>query len=287
MRIDLHTHSAASDGTDTPAALVRAAAEQGLHVVALTDHDTTAGWSEALDAAPRGLTVVRGMEMSCEGRGEDGSPVPVHLLAYLFDPDDGAFALERARLLAERTGRIRAMAERIAADHPRIDPDEVMAATGPSAGRPHLARALVRIGVVESIQQAFDGPLSTNSPYYVAKVDTPIERAVQMISDAGGVSVVAHARARMRGRILDLNHIRELASPRGDGSATLGGIEVFHADHAADDTRQLAELAEELDLIATGSSDYHGENKTLTLGEHTTDPDQYERLLSQATGLTA
>ncbi len=286
VRIDLHTHSAASDGTDTPAALVRAAAHQGLDVVALTDHDTTAGWSEAVAAAPSSLTVVRGMEMSCEGRGEDGSPVPVHLLAYLFDPDDSAFALERARLLAERTGRIRAMAERIAADHPRIDPDEVMAATGPSAGRPHLARALVGIGVVKSIAEAFDGPLATNSPYYVAKVDTPIERAVQMISDAGGVSVVAHARARMRGRILDLNQIRELAAPRPDGSPGLGGVEVFHADHAPEDTRQLGELAEELDLIMTGSSDYHGDNKTLGLGEHTTDPAQFERLLGQASGLT-
>jgi len=132
VRIDLHTHSAASDGTDSPAELVRAAAESGLDVVALTDHDTTAGWEQALDAAPRGLTVVRGMEMSCEGRGEDGSPVPVHLLAYLFDPEDSAFAEERARLLAERTARIRAMAERIAVDYPQFDPDAIMAATGMS-----------------------------------------------------------------------------------------------------------------------------------------------------------
>lgn len=286
MRIDLHTHSAASDGTDSPAELVRAASDHGLDVVALTDHDTTAGWAEALDAAPRGLVVVRGMEMSCEGRGEDGSPVPVHLLAYLFDPDDVAFAEERARLLAERTGRIRAMAERIAVDHPQFDPDAIMAATGPSAGRPHLARALVEIGVVASIAQAFEGPLSTQSPYYVAKVDTPIERAVEMISAAGGVSVVAHARARMRGRMLDLSQVRELAGPRPDGSAGLGGLEVFHADHTPEDTRHLAELAEELDLIATGSSDYHGGNKTLLLGEHTTDAEQYERLLGQSSGLT-
>lgn len=285
MLIDLHTHSSVSDGTDSPAQLVRAAAGAGLDVVALTDHDTTAGWSEAVEAAPESLTVVRGMEMSCEGRGEDGSPVPVHLLAYLFDPDNSAFALERDRLLAERSGRIRAMAELIAVDHPRIDPDDIMAATGPSAGRPHLARALVRIGVVGSIAEAFDGPLSTTGPYYVAKVDTPIERAVAMITAAGGVSVVAHARARMRGRILDLEQVRELAGPRPDGTRGLSGVEVFHADHAPDDVRELSALAEELDLIATGSSDYHGENKSLVLGEHTTDPVQYERLVSTATGL--
>ena len=286
VRIDLHTHSAASDGTDSPAELVRAAAESGLDVVALTDHDTTAGWEQALDAAPRGLTVVRGMEMSCEGRGEDGSPVPVHLLAYLFDPEDSAFAEERARLLAERTARIRAMAERIAVDYPQFDPDAIMAATGTAAGGPHLARALVDIGVVTSIAQAFEGPLSTRSPYYVDKVDTPIERAVEMISAAGGVSVVAHVRARMRGRILDLNQVRELAGRRPDGSAGLGGLEVFHADHAPEDIRPLAELAEELDLVVTGSSDYHGDNKTLSLGEHTTDVEQYERLLAQSSGLT-
>lgn len=280
MLIDLHTHSAASDGTDTPAELVRAAAERGLDVVALTDHDTTSGWAEAVEAAPLGLTVVRGMEMSCEGRGEDGRPVPVHLLAYLFDPKNGAFAAERERLRGERSGRLRAMAELIAVDHPSLDPDAVLAATGPSAGRPHLARALVELGVVGSIQEAFDGPLATASPYYVAKVDTPLERAVEMIAEAGGVSVLAHARARTRGRLLDLNQVRELV---GHG---LGGVEVFHADHNPDDTHVMAELADELNLIATGSSDYHGRNKTLSLGEYTTDPAQFRRLVEQATGVS-
>ncbi|MGA9870327.1 MAG: PHP domain-containing protein [Rhodococcus sp. (in: high G+C Gram-positive bacteria)] len=287
MLIDLHAHSAASDGTDSPAELVRAAAKSGLDVVAITDHDTTAGWDQAMDAAPAGLTVVRGMEMSCEGRGEDGSPVPVHLLAYLFDPLDAAFAAERIRLQGERTTRIRVMAEKMAVDYPQLDPDAILAAAGPSAGRPHLARALVDIGVVDSVGQAFESLLATSSPYYVAKADTPLDRAVAMVSSAGGVSVVAHARARMRGRILDLQQVRELAGRLPDGSPGLGGIEVHHADHTVDDARVLAELAEELDLIATGSSDYHGDNKTLRLGEHTTDPAHYERLCAQATGLMA
>ncbi|SNS88141.1 PHP domain-containing protein [Rhodococcoides kyotonense] len=280
MRIDLHTHSSASDGTDTPTELVHAAAAAGLDVVALTDHDTTSGWDEAVAAAPAGLTVVRGMEMSCEGRGEDGNPVAVHLLAYLFDPNDPAFAAERRRLRAERVARIRVMAERLAVDYPTIEPDAILAACGPSAGRPHLARALVDLGAVASVQAAFDGPLKTDSPYYVAKIDTPLERAVELIGAAGGVSVVAHARARLRGRLLDLDHIRELV---GHG---LGGLEVEHADHDASDTKILRELTEELDLIATGSSDYHGENKTLKLGEHTTAVDQYDRLVARSRATT-
>ncbi len=283
MRIDLHTHSSASDGTDTPAELVRAAHTAGLDVVALTDHDTTAGWDEALEAAPAGLTVVRGMEMSCTGRGEDGDPVPVHLLAYLFDPENEAFALERARLREERSTRIRRMAELLAVDYPSIDPEDILAGTGPSAGRPHLARALVDAGAAPSVQAAFDGPLSTKSQYYVPKVDTPLDRAVEMIAAAGGVSVLAHARARTRGRLLDLAQIRELVSLDPGG---LGGLEVDHADHNAEDARILRELAGELDLIVTGSSDYHGRNKELKLGQHMTSVDNYERLVSQASGLT-
>ena len=287
MRIDLHTHSSASDGTDTPAELVRAARAAGLDVVALTDHDTTAGWDEALEAAPAGLTVVRGMEMSCTGRGEDGNPVPVHLLAYLFDPENEAFALERARLRDERSTRIGRMAALLAVDYPSIDPEDILAGTGPSAGRPHLARALVDAGAVPSVQAAFDGPLRTGSQYYVAKVDTPLDRAVEMIAAAGGVSVIAHARARTRGRLLDLAQIRELVSLEPGGAGGLGGIEVDHADHNAEDARILRELAGELDLIVTGSSDYHGRNKELELGQHTTHVDDYDRLVSQASGLSA
>lgn len=276
MLIDLHTHSSVSDGTDSPSELVRAARDRGLDVVAITDHDTTAGWDEALSAAPSGLVVVPGMEMSCVGRGEDGDPVPVHLLAYLFDPNNEVFAGELERLRSERAERIRLMAQLLAADHPAIVPDEILAATGESAGRPHLARALVDAGIVGSVQEAFDSHLATDSPYYVAKIDTPLELAVEMIAAAGGVSVVAHARARSRGRLLDPTQIRELAT------LGLDGLEVFHADHNADDTRFMSDLADELGLIATGSSDYHGKNKVLELGEHTTEVDQYDRILAAA-----
>ncbi|MRH91160.1 PHP domain-containing protein [Nocardia sp. SYP-A9097] len=279
MRIDLHTHSTASDGTDTPAELIRNAAAAGLDVVALTDHDTTAGWAEAVEALPPGLTLVRGMEMSCVGDGEDGWPVPVHLLAYLFDPADDAFAQERERLRGERTVRLRAIAEHMAADGLPVDPDAVMASAGPSAGRPHLARALVEAGVVPTVDAAFLDLLAPHGRYYVEKADTPLQRAVEMVQAAGGVSVVAHARARKRGRLLALDHIRELAE------LGLSGLELDHPDHSAADRAVLAGLASELGLLTTGSSDYHGRNKTIQLGEFTTDPTQFEVLVGKSSGV--
>ncbi|MGI5216439.1 PHP domain-containing protein [Nocardia sp. CA-290969] len=279
MRIDLHTHTTASDGTDTPAELVRKAADAGLDVVAITDHDTTAGWADAEAARPAGLALVRGMEMSCVGRGVDGRPVSVHLLAYLFDPADPGFAAERERLRGERVQRLRAMAEQMAADGLPVDPDAVLASAGPAAGRPHLARALVEAGVVPSVEAAFGQLLAANGPYYVEKADTPLHRAVQMISEAGGVSVLAHGRARARGRLLDLAEIPALV-PLG-----LGGLEIDHPDHNDHDRVVLRDLAGEYGLLTTGSSDYHGANKTIELGTRTTDPVQFEKLAGRATGV--
>ncbi|MDV7089615.1 PHP domain-containing protein [Rhodococcus sp. IEGM 248] len=279
MLIDLHTHSTASDGTDSPADLVRAAGSAGLDIVAITDHDTTAGWAEAVAALPAGLALVRGMEMSCEGRGEDGRPVAVHLLAYLFDPAHAAFARERERLRNERMVRIRAMAELMMEDGLPIDADEVLAEAGPAAGRPHLARALMRAGVVGSVGEAFVDLLAPRGRYFVDKSDTPLDDAVQLVAEAGGVSVLAHGRARTRGRLLSLDHVRDLAG------AGLHGLEVHHPDHSADDARVLQELADELGLVVTGSSDYHGTNKAIRLGEFTTDTDEFDTLVSKASGV--
>jgi len=277
--IDLHTHSTASDGTDSPADLVRAAGAAGLDIVAITDHDTTAGWAEAVAALPAGLALVRGMEMSCEGRGEDGRPVAVHLLAYLFDPAHAAFARERERLRNERIVRIRAMAELMMEDGLPIDADEVLAEAGPAAGRPHRARALMRAGVVGSVGEAFVDLLAPRGRYFVDKSDTPLDDAVQLVAEAGGVSVLAHGRARTRGRLLSLDHVRDLAG------AGLHGLEVHHPDHSSDDTRVLQELADELGLVVTGSSDYHGTNKAIRLGEFTTDADEFDTLVSKASGV--
>ncbi|MEV6359689.1 PHP domain-containing protein [Nocardia asteroides] len=279
MRIDLHTHSTASDGTDSPAELVRRAAAAGLDVVAITDHDTTAGWAEAEAARPPGLMLVRGMEMSCQGMGEDGYPVPVHLLAYLFDPTDRGFAEERERLRAERVARVRAMAEKMVADGLPVDPDAVLAGAGPAAGRPHLARALVEAGVVDSVDAAFQDLLAPHGPYYAEKADTPLSRAVQLIAAAGGVSVIAHVRARKRGRLLALEEIRDLAA------LGLGGLEIDHPDHSDADRAVLTDLSAELGLLRTGSSDYHGSNKTIEIGACRTDPEQFEALIGKASGV--
>ncbi|MEU5841818.1 PHP domain-containing protein [Rhodococcus sp. NPDC047139] len=279
MRIDLHTHSTASDGTDGPARLVRAAARAGLDVVALTDHDTTSGWDEAAAALPPGLRLVRGMEMSCTGRGEDGAPVAVHLLAYLFDPQDPVFVAELERLRGERVSRIRAMGTRMAEDGLPIDVDAVLVQAGPAAGRPHLARALVEAGVVPTVSDAFTELLSPRGRYYVPKADTPLVDAVKLVTAAGGVPVVAHARARARGRLLALDQIEELAE------LGLGGVEADHPDHSEEDARTMKDLARGLGLIVTGSSDYHGDNKDVMLGRFTTAPEAYEALVDRASGV--
>jgi predicted metal-dependent phosphoesterase TrpH len=278
MRIDLHTHTTASDGTDGPAALVTNAARHGIDVLAITDHDTTAGWEQAANALPPGMTLVRGMEMSCIGHGERGYPVSVHLLAYLFDPEHPVLAQERARLRAERDARIRTMAAKMSADGLPIDVEAIIAESGPAVGRPHLARALVAAGIVDSVPEAFAHLLAANGPYYVRKADTWIDDAVGMIAAAGGVSVIAHARAKTRGSLIALSHIEKLV---GLG---LGGLEVHHPDHDGGDRALLARLARDHDLIVTGSSDYHGTNKSVGLGDHTTDPAQFERLVARATG---
>ena len=278
-RIDLHTHSTASDGTDSPAAVVAAAAAAGLDVVALTDHDTTGGWDAAAAALPAGTALVRGAEFSCVVPGPAGTAdIPVHLLGYLFDPAHPAIVAEQTRLRAERYERLRAMTARMAEAGFPVDVDTVLALLpeGASAGRPHLARALVGAGVVASVDEAFAKLLYTGSPYYVKKVDTPAATAVGMVRAAGGVAVFAHPLARRRGRVVDERAIAELAT------AGLAGLEVDHPDHAPDDRVLLRGLAAELDLVVTGSSDYHGTNKTTPIGAETTDPAQYEALLARA-----
>ncbi|QDQ97248.1 PHP domain-containing protein [Tomitella fengzijianii] len=289
MRIDLHAHTTASDGTTEPRALVAEAVTAGLDVVAITDHDTTAGWAAATEAeaalaAPRPLSLVRGMEWSCVARAEpagtekDGR-VSVHLLCYLFDPDDPAILAETARLRGERGRRLRVMAERMAADGLPVDADELFSDTEQVPGRPHLARVLVDHGVAESMQAAFAGPLSKDSPYYERKRDTPVEDAVRAVTAAGGVTVIAHPRARSRGALMDMAQIVELAE------SGLAGVEADHLDHDADDRAYLRDLATGAGLVVTGSSDFHGGNKTVRLGAELTAPDQYAALVERAFGV--
>ena len=283
MRIDLHTHSTVSDGTDTPAELVAAAAAVGLDVVALTDHDTTAGWAEALNALPAGLRLIRGAEFSCLAPDGGCGRVSVHLLGYLFDPASEMIISEAARLRDERRARLRAMADRMAADGFPVDPDAVVGDLPPEtpAGRPHLARALVAAGVVGNVEEAFHRYLGSGGPYYMGRADTDVATAVRMVCAAGGVPVLAHPAARRRGPVIAPEVIAALAA---DG---LAGVEVDHPDHTGEERAALRDLAAALGLLITGSSDYHGANKTVSLGQEMTDPQVLEQIEELAAGSRA
>ncbi|QGK68892.1 PHP domain-containing protein [Allosaccharopolyspora coralli] len=283
VAIDLHTHSTESDGTDTPTELVAAAAAAGLDVVALTDHDTTAGWAEA-ERAVRDqaghVRVVPGAELSCQCPDGQGRHITVHMLAYLFDPRSEALVAEQARLRAERRTRLRVMATRMADDGFPVDPDALMDALPEDSpgGRPHLARMLVQAGAAEDVNDAFARYLGNHGRYYLPRTDTPVFKAVDMIAEAGGVTVLAHPFATARGRTVSARTIAELAA------AGLSGVEIDHPDHDSDAREQLREIAGTLDLVPTGSSDYHGTNKTIPLGAETTDPESLDRLAQRATG---
>jgi 3',5'-nucleoside bisphosphate phosphatase len=280
VRIDLHAHTTASDGTDTPAELIATAVSTGLDVIGLTDHDTTAGWTEAVDVVPAGLRLIRGAEFSCTAPDGRGGRISVHLLGYLFDPASEVIVAEQARLRRERRVRLHTMAQLMAADGLPVDPDALLGdlPQHASAGRPHLARALVSAGAVGSIEEAFRRYLAPGGPYYTGRSDTDVSTAVRMVRCAGGVPVLAHALARRRGPVVSRDVIAEWAA---EG---LAGLEVDHPDHTSDDRAALRDLAATLDLLVTGSSDYHGTNKTACLGQETTAPEMLEWIEELAAG---
>ena len=275
MRIDLHTHSRASDGTQSPADLVRAAVDAGLDVLAITDHDTADGWAEAVTAAEQtGLTLLRGMEVSTRyaGRG-------VHLLAYLPDPTHAGLDAELGKILEGRDSRVPAMVERLQDRGIGVTLDDVRAAAGNAAatGRPHVADALVTLGVVADRDEAFVRYLDSGRPAYANRYAASLPDMIDLVRDAGGVSVIAHPWGRHQRSSLSEASLAELAE-RG-----LAGIEVDHQDHDAATRDELRAVARNLDLVATGSSDHHGAGKTdHDLGCNTTHPDQYARLLDLA-----
>ncbi|WP_345518962.1 PHP domain-containing protein [Nocardioides conyzicola] len=275
MRIDLHTHSRASDGTDTPAGLVRAAARAGLDVVAITDHDTADGWAEAAAAAEEvGITLVPGMEISTIHHGRS-----VHLLAYLPDPTSPALAAELTQVLAGRESRVPEMLDRLRRLGIDISADDVRAASHGAAatGRPHVADALVTLGVVGDRTEAFDRYLGAGRSAYVNRYAAPLEGTIRAVTEAGGVSVIAHPWGRGglgRPDEATLTHLHAVG---------LAGIEVDHQDHDAAARSRLRALARDIGLVATGSSDYHGDGKVdHDLGCNTTDPGEYERLMALA-----
>lgn len=275
MRIDLHTHSTASDGTDTPAELVAHAAAAGLDVVALTDHDTVGGHAEAVAALPEGLTLVRGAELSCRVGG-----VGLHMLAYLFDPAEPELARAREQVRDDRVPRARTMVRKLQELGVPVTWEQVARIAGDgSVGRPHVATALVELGVVDSVSDAFTPDwLGNGGRAYADKYELDPFEAVRLVKAAGGVTVFAHPLAVKRGAVVPESVIADLAA------SGLDGIEVDHMDHDAPTRARLRALAAELDLLPTGSSDYHGTRKTVRIGAYTTDPEIYGEITRRATG---
>ncbi|SNS56600.1 hypothetical protein SAMN05443665_100626 [Actinomadura meyerae] len=275
MRIDLHCHSDVSDGTRPPAEVVRRAAERELDVVALTDHDTVAGWDEAAAAAPEGLTVVPGIELSCQEGGRS-----MHLLGYLFDPEHPPLAAELARICDDRVARAQAMVDRLRELGVDVTWGMVRAlAHGEAVGRPHIARAMVQAGAVRTADEAFTEEwIAQGGRAYAERYALDPERAIRLVRAAGGVCVLAHPRARRRGYVFEDEVIERLAG------AGLAGVETDHPDHAPEDRAALRALAAALGLAATGSSDDHGALTGDRLGAETTAPEAFERLAAAASG---
>ena len=272
--IDLHLHSNVSDGTGSPTDVVREAHAAGVRTMALTDHDTAAGWDEAREECLRlGMTFIPGMEFS--SRIEHGS---IHILAYLIDPNFAPLAEELDKLQNDRENRLRQMTENVSADYD-ITWEHVMeqvAASGKSLGRPHLADALVAQGIIGERGEAFDGILSKNGPYYVSQYALDPVSAVKLIRAAGGVPVMAHPTTR--GRVAPMEYIDRLIE------AGLGGYEIEHRENMEPGKTILREICLERGLIMTGSSDYHGTGKPNQPGENTTAPEMLAKIIEQGTG---
>ncbi len=271
---DLHAHSTVSDGTEAPGDLVRSARQAGLDVVALTDHDSTAGWADAAAAAREtGVNLIPGMELSTR-RGW----ASVHLLGYLFDPDDAALRAETDRIRIDRTSRAERMVERIGHDYELVW-DDVLAQTvpGTTIGRPHIADALVAKGHVRDRGEAFASILHWRTGYYQPHYAPDPLVGVQLVVGAGGLPVLAHPAVSAE-RIIPENEMAELVD------AGLFGLEVHHRDNSPAGARVLLGYAKRFGLAVTGSSDYHGDGKPNRLGENTTAPEVIERIVSEATG---
>ena len=276
MRIDLHAHSNVSDGTQTPADVMASAAEAGIDVLALTDHDSTDGWAEASQAARDcGVVLVPGMEISC--RTDEG--ISVHLLSYLHDPEHPGLLEEITKAKDARYTRAERMVSLLAEDYPLTWDDVIHhVAPGATLGRPHIADALVAAGVVEDRSEAFSTILTSRSRYYVQHYAPDPALAVELVRAAGGVPVFAHPVASARGRIVGERIYQEMID------AGLAGLEVYHRDNPEEGREFLRRLARKHGLFVTGSSDYHGAGKPNLLAENVTSPEVFARIEELGSG---
>jgi predicted metal-dependent phosphoesterase TrpH len=270
MRADLHVHSTASDGTDPPAEVMRRAAQAGLDVVALTDHDTVAGHAEARAAAGP-VTLLPGMELSCRLDGRS-----LHMLAYLFDANQPELAAELTRIRDDRVLRARAMVDNLAGLGVDVSWEQVAAIAGQAVvGRPHIARAMANTGAIASPREAFTRDwIADGGRAYVGRYALDPVRAIDLVRAAGGVTVLAHPRAG-RDTWVTNEQITRLAA------VGLAGLEVFHPDQSEAERARLIALAHDLALVTTGGSDDHGSLTDYRLGGETTSGEAYQDLLSR------
>lgn len=280
MTADLHTHTDFSDGTSTPAQLIKAAVAAGLTTIALTDHDTAKGWEPIAALVPAGMRVLPGAEFSTKHPDSNGHLVTVHLLGYLFDQHNPAIVAEWTRLRDERANRGARIVENLVDAGFPITLERVKDIAGAAnISRPHIARALVEAGVVASVPEAFEELLHDDSPYYAALRSTRLVEAVEMITVAGGVPVIAHPRARAAAHVLTEELIASLV-PLG-----LAGLEVRHYDHDDAARAELSAIADRLGLLQTGSSDYHGSNKPdVRIGMNRSSDEVVEEIIARGTG---
>jgi predicted metal-dependent phosphoesterase TrpH len=275
VRADLHNHSSVSDGTEPPAVVIRRAAEADLDVVALTDHDTLAGQREAASALPKGLTLLPGSELSCRLNGHS-----VHILAYLFDPDNDELAGEMAEIRESRLHRARAMVRKLDEFGVPISWEQVSEiAGGGVVGRPHIARAMIDAGVVSSFDEAFSPQwIGPGGRAHVSRYALDPAKAIRLVRAAGGVTVLAHPRGATRGWQIPDDVIADLAE------VGLTGIEINHPQQNEQERGRLTELAFRLGLAASGGSDDHGALTGYRIGTEVAPAGGYERLIARATG---
>ena len=274
--IDLHTHSLASDGTDTPGELINKAHASGITVLGLMDHDTVAGWDEATRYLRPGMSLVLGSEISCQTL--DGTSV--HMLGMLFDRENSALADVLSTTRDNRLTRMNRIIGRLNEAGFEISIEDVLAQLAPGAtlGRPHLADALIAKKIVASRDEAFAELLHNNSKFYISHYSPTPEAAIKLIKQAGGVAVIAHPLASLRGRTVSIESFKSMVD------AGLDGIEISHRDQNEDERELLCEVVAQYGIIATGSSDYHGNGKLNELAEFTTKPEDFEALEARADG---
>ena len=296
MRLDLHTHSTASDGTDDPADLPRLAKQAGLDGFALTDHDTTAGLAAAANAAKKaGLRFIPGIELSAHADpfansdaihpiADDSAAGSLHLLGYHVRAESPELQQLETRLRDARATRNPQIIAKLADLGVNITEDEVRAAAQAgenktdhseatnAIGRPHIAQVMVQKGYVKSIHEAFARYLGAGGAAYTPRELPTAGQCIDAVHAAGGAVVLAHP-VLLGLSPADLEHTIARLADLG-----LDGLETHHSDHEPGDTRRLTALAERFDLIPTGGSDYHGTRKAIALGSIVAPEDTLDRL---------